>query len=49
VKDLPVDENDPIDVAFRERKNAGSIESVITGMDANRKKIQIPKPLNLAI
>ena len=48
-RDLPVDENDPIDVAMRERKDAGSLESQISAADAKKKKLQIPQSLNLQI
>ena len=48
-KSEPVDESDPIDVAFRDRKAAGSVESQVKEADAKKKKLQIPQPLNLKI
>lgn len=38
-RDEPVDESDPIDVAMRDRKAAGSADSVISAADAKKKKI----------
>lgn len=38
-RELPVDESDPIDVAMRDRKNAGSAESVINAADAKKQKL----------
>ena len=42
VREQPVDESDPIDVAMRDRKGAGSADTVISAADAKKKKIQIP-------
>ena len=48
-KELPVDPNDPLDVALSHRKQAGSVDTQISGLEAKKKKIQIPQPLNLAV
>ena len=48
-KQDPIDESDPIDVAISARKAAGATDTVIMGMDAKKKKLQIPRPLNLKI
>ena len=48
-KAIPVDESDPIDVAMRDRKAAGSMDTAITPADAKKKKLQIPQPFNLQI
>ena len=42
-----MDENDPIDVAMKDRKAAGSTDTVIKEVEAKKKKLQIPRPLNL--
>ena len=39
LRDEPVDESDPIDVAMRDRKNAGSTDTVINAADAKKKKL----------
>ena len=39
MRDLPVDESDPIDVAMRDRKDAGSADTVISAADAKKKKL----------
>ena len=49
MREQPVDESDPIDVAMRDRKDAGSADTVISAADAKKKKIQIPQPLALQI
>jgi len=36
LREIPVDETDPIDVAMRDRKGAGSAESVISAADAKK-------------
>lgn len=42
-----MDQDDPIDVAMAARKAAGSAETVIKEPEAKKKKLQIPRPLNL--
>ena len=39
LRDEPVDESDPIDVAMRDRKNAGSADTVINAAEAKKKKL----------
>lgn len=46
---MPVDENDPIDLAMSQRKAAGATDTQINAADAKKKKIQIPQPLSLTI
>ena len=41
-KAIPVDESDPIDLAFHQRKSEGSIDTVIKEAEAKKKNIQIP-------
>jgi len=49
LRELPVDESDQIDVAMRDRKQAGSTDTVINAADAKKKNLKLPKPLNLAL
>lgn len=48
-KNIPVDENDPIDVAMRDRKQAGSVDTQISAADAKKQKLQLPQPVALSL